>query len=124
MSLVRPCQTSSLSHLLLGVPEGVEVGQQGVPAELVLLPEIHAGLSSQEVPHTHSSSRSHFNAVKRGKATLQSEKNRRLGVSPAGGGVNIKIQEAEKQVAKAPVARTHFHQQVQDQGLKVVRDIW
>lgn len=59
-------------HLPPGLPEGVEVGQQGVPAEFVLLPELHTRLGSQEVLHTHSSSRSHVSAATRRRAALRS----------------------------------------------------
>lgn len=52
----------SFTHLLLGLSEGVEVGQHGVSVVFVLLPEVDSRLSGEDVLHTLSGCLPHLNA--------------------------------------------------------------
>lgn len=58
----RSHKNKSLTHLLLGLSKGVEVGQHGVPGVLVLLPELDSGLSGENVLHALSGGLPHLNA--------------------------------------------------------------
>lgn len=67
----------NLTHLLLGLSKGVEVGQQGVSAVFVLLPEIDSGPSGEDALHAQSGRLPHLDTGEQSQHRTRLKKNDR-----------------------------------------------